>query len=508
MNTRAQLSTLEASGLIQIAALQPELEYLFRHALVQEAAYATLLKQDRRSLHRAAAETIVTLHADRRAELAGVIGLHFELAGDNARAAEYLLIAGDHALERFANREAIAFFTRAMALSDDQHVDLRLRAAIGGAKAGWSYNQPGTDIERLERTVAGAEGADQRLVAEAEGADQHLVAEAYFWIAYLRRQRGETPESSSELKAALGRMEQIGEALSDPRTAALPRALMGAFDAFTGHLRKGVQEMQGALDTLGTAGDFVSRAMLSNFLVMAYARLGDFAAAERTLASAKAFAGSADVISRLDVDIAKAAIDVERGDMDDASSRSLACASRAEDLGAYACAVAATVMYGAASVALDNPSAAKQPLERGRELSAVTNMAPMRTLIHGYLGNARAELGDLPGGVVEWEAALSNARAMGDRYGEAHTLWARARASARQAQPDWKAALADTDRAIELFSVMDANPSFARALRDRARALFALNRPEEAEVAEQRSAELGRQLGLRDAPFRQAASTG
>ena len=55
MNPRADLNALESGGLIEIAALQPELEYLFRHALVQEAAYSSLLKQDRRALHRAAA---------------------------------------------------------------------------------------------------------------------------------------------------------------------------------------------------------------------------------------------------------------------------------------------------------------------------------------------------------------------------------------------------------------------------------------------------------------------
>ena len=87
MSAREELGRLEASGLIQIAALQPELEYLFRHALVQEAAYTSLLKQDRRALHRAAAEAILAQHPDRERELASVLALHFEQAGENARAA-------------------------------------------------------------------------------------------------------------------------------------------------------------------------------------------------------------------------------------------------------------------------------------------------------------------------------------------------------------------------------------------------------------------------------------
>ena len=84
MTARTELSTLEASGLVQVATLEPELEYLFRHALVQDAAYSSLLKQDRRTLHRLAAETLITLYPERTGELASVIAMHYERAGDPA----------------------------------------------------------------------------------------------------------------------------------------------------------------------------------------------------------------------------------------------------------------------------------------------------------------------------------------------------------------------------------------------------------------------------------------
>ena len=51
MTTDTQVGVLEAKGLIRLAALRPELEYLFRHGLVQDAAYTSLLKQERRKLH-------------------------------------------------------------------------------------------------------------------------------------------------------------------------------------------------------------------------------------------------------------------------------------------------------------------------------------------------------------------------------------------------------------------------------------------------------------------------
>jgi tetratricopeptide (TPR) repeat protein len=490
VSARAELGTLEASGLVEIAALQPELEYLFRHALVQEAAYASLLKQDRRALHLAAAETILLLHPDRERELSGVVGMHFEQGGDAVRASQHLVVAGEHALERFANKEAVGFFTRAFMLADGSNVDLRLRAAIGGAKAGWTYNPPGTDIDRLEQALADADRAEQR-----------LVTEAYFWVAFLRRQRGEVPETSPALKDALERGAKIAEALNDPGAAALPKAFMGAVAAFTGHLREGADEMRKVLDSVEAIGDPLSTAMVADFLAFTYARLGDFAAAEEMHTRSARIAGDGDAIARLDSDIASSAISLERGELDKASSRATECAARAEDLGAYACVLASNVMFGAATLALNDAPAAKGPVERGNELGKVTNMAPMRNLIQGLLGSVRAQLGDAPGGAEAWDQALANARAMNDRYSEAQTLWGRARTKSRQPAPDWGSALADLDQAIDLFEAMETRPSLARALHDRAVALRGLGRVGEADDVDRRSRELGVELGLKDAPF-------
>lgn len=485
MNARIDLGSLEASGLIQIAALQPELEYLFRHALVQEAAYASLLKQDRRSLHRAAADAILALHPERERELAGVIAMHLEQAGEAARAAHYLLIAGEHALQQFANREAIAFYVRAGQLADDSQVDLRLRSAIGAARAGWAFNTSNVDVERLEQALPGAESADQL-----------LVAEAYFWIAFLRRQRGELPESSPELADALARATQISKTAGDITAAALPRALMGAFTAFMGNLRQGTEEMSAALDVIEAKGDAVSVAMVADFLAMSYARLGEFAEAAKTIGRAERIAGDSDAIARVDVEIARASLDLERGEAAKASIQARECSERAEGLGAYACVVAANVMRGAASLACKDAPAAKAPLERGSELSLVTNMGAMRTLTQGMLGSTLAQLGDMPGGVAEWNAALAGARDMGDRYGEAQTLWGRGRTLA--GKEDWNAALPDIDRAVHLFEEMEARPALARALRDRATALRGLGRADEAAEDEMRATELARLLGLID----------
>ena len=93
-----------------------------------------------------------------------MLALHFEQAGENARAAKYLVMAGDHALERFANREAIGFFSRASGLADESQGELRLRAAVGGAKASWGFKTSGREVDELELAVASGENAEPKLV--------------------------------------------------------------------------------------------------------------------------------------------------------------------------------------------------------------------------------------------------------------------------------------------------------------------------------------------------------
>lgn len=113
---QTQLRTLEATGLIRQLATQPELEYFFRHALMQEATYDTLVKQDRRQLHRIVGETLERLYPERAEELAPLLANHFYEAHDLARALKYLTQAGDFAARKFANGEALLHYGRALNL--------------------------------------------------------------------------------------------------------------------------------------------------------------------------------------------------------------------------------------------------------------------------------------------------------------------------------------------------------------------------------------------------------
>ncbi len=110
---RAELGVLEGAGLIEVATVEPVLEYAFRHPLLHEAAYRSLLRQQRRRLHGVVGEALAEVVGDRVGELAAMLAAHFEQAGDTDRAVDYLIAAGDHSLQRLANREAVAFYQRA-----------------------------------------------------------------------------------------------------------------------------------------------------------------------------------------------------------------------------------------------------------------------------------------------------------------------------------------------------------------------------------------------------------
>lgn len=113
----AHLGTLEAAGLIRLAAGEPMPEYAFRHVLSQEAAYGSMLKQDRRRLHLDVGHFLEQAGAENLDELAPILAQHFDEAGDDVRALAYLLRAAESAARRYATREAILLLDRAHAVA-------------------------------------------------------------------------------------------------------------------------------------------------------------------------------------------------------------------------------------------------------------------------------------------------------------------------------------------------------------------------------------------------------
>jgi class 3 adenylate cyclase/DNA-binding SARP family transcriptional activator len=114
MDLDAALGRLMASGLISRRGTPPDATYSFKHALVQDAAYATMLKSRRRQLHASIAKVLVERFPAIAENLPEVVAHHFTEAGLASPAVGYLVKAGRLAYGRWANREAVQFFEQAL----------------------------------------------------------------------------------------------------------------------------------------------------------------------------------------------------------------------------------------------------------------------------------------------------------------------------------------------------------------------------------------------------------
>ena len=110
---QASLDRLADADLLFVEGAPPQANYRFKHALIQDAAYDSLLKSRRQALHRRAAEALREANAEPEA-----IAYHFTEAGLDDLAIEWWGKAGDQALRRSAFQEAIAHLGKAIEMAD------------------------------------------------------------------------------------------------------------------------------------------------------------------------------------------------------------------------------------------------------------------------------------------------------------------------------------------------------------------------------------------------------
>ena len=148
----AALGQLEEAELLLRRGTPPEASYSFKHALVQEAAYESLLKSRRQLLHKHIGDVLrgqFPVVAETEPE---VVAYHFTEAGLGGTALEWWCKAGQQALKRSAYTEAIAHLAKAVAIADELPVErspttnrLDLQIAYGRAlRGGLGHSAPET----------------------------------------------------------------------------------------------------------------------------------------------------------------------------------------------------------------------------------------------------------------------------------------------------------------------------------------------------------------------------
>jgi predicted ATPase len=120
------LLRLQQADLVRERARIPELEYIFKHVIVQEVTYGTLLREQRAQLHQQVAETLVELFPERLEELHGSLGRHYAEAGNAEQAIEHYTLAADRAKAIFAHEEAAQFLELALQLEPGEELEREL----------------------------------------------------------------------------------------------------------------------------------------------------------------------------------------------------------------------------------------------------------------------------------------------------------------------------------------------------------------------------------------------
>jgi class 3 adenylate cyclase/predicted ATPase len=183
---RTSLEELVRSELVFCRGKPPEATYTFKHALVQDAAYASLLKSRRHQLHARIAAVLDERFPETVATEPEILAHHLSQAGMQVKAVEYWRKAGEIAVRRSANVEAIAHFLKALEgvksqpdgrTRSEQELALQMALAVPLVAAkGW----PGIEVER-------AYSRAQELCESLDKQDELFTVSRGLWNHYLAR---------------------------------------------------------------------------------------------------------------------------------------------------------------------------------------------------------------------------------------------------------------------------------------------------------------------------------
>ena len=418
---QAALERLAEADILFAEGALAQATYRFKHALIQDAAYDSLLKSRRQPLHRRAAEFLAR-QPERAAAEPEVIAHHFTEAGLDDQAIEWWGKAGDQALRRSAFQEAIAHLGKAIAMADkaadgkvarDSGQRQQFHAAYGNAL--FAARGPGA----TETTEAFARARESVGDKDAFG---RLAADYGLWVGSFAR--GEL----SPMRAHAATFLTDVEGRPDSPEAGIAHRVQGATHWFAGEFLQARQHIERALALFqpGRDDDLAFRfgidagvgAML--YLALTLWPLGDIGRAISFVRDAEArSANLAHIGTRAHGKRHVAMFELMRGDPPRCALNALELTrlTGEHDL----------PMWGAWGVFLEGLATAEsgmvsdglEAMRRGAELLREQNVLPFDGLQKIVLAEAEARAGDVDRAVVVLDEALATCERTGHRAFEA-----------------------------------------------------------------------------------------
>jgi adenylate cyclase len=256
-NVRSLLGRLESRLLVHRGAEADQ--WFFTHSVIETVAYDSMLRARRKVLHRQVAEVLEARWSGVEAEHAETLAYHFAQADEGSKALRYLVLAGERAIARYANEEALAFLGQAAErLSQESEAadDLRWRIFAGLGDVHRAMGQYTESKIALERGLA----------LETVGGLSPAIG------AGLHRRLGEACQKQGELEAAHEHFSRALAILGTPADYQAQRegACILAGIAWTyfrqGHFEQARQACEASLEHAGNAGALGELASAENLL--------------------------------------------------------------------------------------------------------------------------------------------------------------------------------------------------------------------------------------------------
>ncbi|HEX6315092.1 MAG TPA: tetratricopeptide repeat protein, partial [Gemmatimonadaceae bacterium] len=170
----AGLNRLVETGLATRRGTPPDATYTFKHALVQDAAYDSLLKSRRAQFHARIAQVLETDFSDQVSTAPDLLAHHHTAGGNAAAAIPLWRRAGEHALRRVALKEAIACFQKGLGLIDQlppsserDRLELTIREPLNAAWTGlrgWAAADVAVNAEAILKLAKSQQNAQSLLL--------------------------------------------------------------------------------------------------------------------------------------------------------------------------------------------------------------------------------------------------------------------------------------------------------------------------------------------------------
>ncbi len=252
-------------------------EYMFRHVLIQEAAYESILLKKRAELHKQIGETFEELHAIRIEELAPLLAHHFYSAND-PRSLKYDVLAGEKSARLYANVEAATHFRRALEVAKRTNAELDQISRL--------HTQLGSVLEQNAQYQQALDNYDDMLSFAKERANRAmelsaLMAKATVYSTFTNVHNPELSEKT--LIQALEVSQEIGDIAAQTR---LNWNLMLTY-LFSKRLQHSLRYGEAALDLARKGENLENLAFVLNDLCRVYTCRGEFEKAHASIREAR-----------------------------------------------------------------------------------------------------------------------------------------------------------------------------------------------------------------------------